>query len=44
MKEIPHVGEALSRTWDGTDHHAEALAELIDASAKLWPAAKLWPS
>jgi predicted transcriptional regulator len=44
VKEIPHVGEALRRTWDGTDQHAAALAELIDASAKLWPEAKLWPS
>jgi len=44
VKEIPHVAEALRRTWDGTDQHAAALAELIDASAKLWPDAKLWPS
>ncbi len=37
VNEIPHVGDALRRTWDGTNDHAAALAELIDASVKLWP-------
>lgn len=29
--------EAVWRVWDGTDDHAAALADLIDASAQLWP-------
>lgn len=32
-----HVIAAVRRTWDGSDRHAEALAELIDASGRLWP-------
>lgn len=31
------VLEAVWRVWDGTDDHAAALAELIDASGQLWP-------
>ncbi len=31
------VLEAVWRVWDGTDNHAAALAELIDASGQLWP-------
>jgi transcriptional regulator with XRE-family HTH domain len=28
---------AVRRTWDGSERHAAALAELIDASGRLWP-------
>src|SRR4051794_19931945 len=31
------VLEAVWRVWDGTDDHADALAELIHASGQLWP-------
>lgn len=34
---IPGVIAAVRRTWDGSEQHAAALAELIDASRKLWP-------
>lgn len=34
---LPHVIAAVRRTWDGSERHAAALAELIDASGKLWP-------
>ena len=29
--------EALRRVWDGSEGHAAALVELIDASQRLWP-------
>lgn len=32
-----HVVAAVRRTWDGSERHAVALAELIDASSRLWP-------
>jgi len=32
-----HVLAAVHRTWDGSERHATALAELIDASRALWP-------
>lgn len=32
-----HVIAAVRRTWDGSERHATALAELIDASSRLWP-------
>lgn len=32
-----HVIAAVRRTWDGSERHAAALAELIDASSRLWP-------
>lgn len=32
-----HVVAAVRRTWDGSERHAAALAELIDASSRLWP-------
>lgn len=28
---------AVRRTWDGSERHAAALAELIDVSSRLWP-------
>jgi transcriptional regulator with XRE-family HTH domain len=28
---------AVRQTWDGSERHAAALAELIDASGRLWP-------
>ncbi len=31
------IGDALRETWDGSDAHAAALAELIRASRELWP-------
>jgi hypothetical protein len=31
------VQTALGLVWDGTDAHAEALADLITASGRLWP-------
>lgn len=31
------VLEAVWRVWDGSDDHAAALADLIDASGHLWP-------
>jgi hypothetical protein len=33
----PRLKEALSRTWDGSDDHATALAALISVSGELWP-------
>jgi len=30
--------EAVRRVWDGSERHAAALGELIDASGLLWPA------
>jgi transcriptional regulator with XRE-family HTH domain len=32
-----HLIAAVRRTWDGSERHAAALAELIDASGRLWP-------
>jgi transcriptional regulator with XRE-family HTH domain len=32
-----HLVAAVRRTWDGSERHAAALAELIDASSRLWP-------
>lgn len=32
-----HLIAAVRRTWDGSERHAAALAELIDASSRLWP-------
>ena len=31
------IQTALGLVWDGTDAHAEALADLITASGRLWP-------
>ena len=31
------IQTALGLVWDGTDSHAEALADLITASGRLWP-------
>lgn len=33
----PVAASAILTTWDGTDAHARALAELILVSARLWP-------
>jgi transcriptional regulator with XRE-family HTH domain len=30
--------EAVRRVWDGSERHAAALGELINASGQLWPA------
>src|SRR5450759_2718162 len=32
-----HLIAAVRRTWDGSERHAAALAELIQASGRLWP-------
>jgi transcriptional regulator with XRE-family HTH domain len=35
---LPEVAAAaIATTWDGTDAHAQALAELILVSGQLWP-------